>query len=47
MLADQHDREARRPAGRVAEALDLARDPFAERQGGGLSVDQLRGHPPK
>ena len=47
MVADEHDGEARRAAGRLAEARDLARDPLAERRGGRLSVDELRGHPPK
>jgi hypothetical protein len=47
MLADEDDREPRRPAGGVAKARNLARDPLPKRKGRGLSVDQLRRHPPK
>ena len=47
MLADKDDGQAGRAAGRFAEARDLGRDPLAERERRGLSVDQLRRHPPK
>jgi hypothetical protein len=47
MLSDENDGEARSAAGRFTEARNLACDPLPEREGRGLSVDQLRRHPPK
>ena len=46
MLADEHDSEPRRTSRRLAESRHFARDPLTKREGGGFSVDQLRGHAP-